>query len=327
MLLNNWQIDEEIMSAKIIMECCQNHNGDKSILKDMIWAAAEAGADCVKIQSMLADNLSKRERFEEGITENGVLQAIKRPYQVEYDRLKPMDISDEMHYWFIEECLKAQVQPMTTVFSHGRVKFLSSLAWDEIKIASYDCASYPMLESIKNYFKHAYISTGSMYDEEIVNTAKVLNNFPFTFLHCVTIYPTPLNQVNLARIEWLNKFTPNVGFSDHSLVERDGIKASIAAILHGATCIERHFTILKPTESRDGPVSINPKQLKKLVEINKLQQKELRSYVEKEIPEYQTMIGSKNRRMSETELLNRDYYRGRFATKINGKDVYNWEKM
>ena len=65
--------------AIVIAECCQNHKGDLSILKDMIWAAAEAGADYVKIQSMLADELTYRERFEEGIYENGVQEAIKRP--------------------------------------------------------------------------------------------------------------------------------------------------------------------------------------------------------------------------------------------------------
>ena len=79
----------------IIAECCQNHNGDLKILKDMIWAAASAGADYVKIQSMLASDLAYREVFEEGLIEEGETKAIKRPYRTEYDRLKPLDLDVE----------------------------------------------------------------------------------------------------------------------------------------------------------------------------------------------------------------------------------------
>ncbi len=81
----------------IIAELCQNHNGDLSLMKEMVWAAAEAGATYAKVQSMLADDLSFRERFEEGLWEGDRQVAIKRPYRTEYERLKPMDLSDEAH--------------------------------------------------------------------------------------------------------------------------------------------------------------------------------------------------------------------------------------
>lgn len=310
----------------IIAEACQNHKGDLETLKNMIYAAKEAGADYIKIQSMLADELTSRERFEEGITENGKVKAIKRPYKAEYDRLNPMDLNDEAHIWFIEECKKASIKPLSTIFSFSRIKFLAPLDWDEIKVASYDCASFPFIKELKKYFSHLYISTGSTFDEEIKKTSDILNDHSFTFMHCITIYPTPLEEIHLRRINWLRQFTNFVGFSDHTLVERDGLKASLAAIFYGADVVERHFTILDRSQTKDGPISINPNELKELVEFSKLKQDEQRKYVEKSIKEFDMMLGKETRELSEEELLNRDYYRGRFASKIEGRIMYNWEE-
>jgi sialic acid synthase SpsE len=293
----------------------------------MIHAAAEAGADYAKIQSMLADDMPKRERFEEGVVENGVQKAIKRPYKPEYNRLKPMDMADDAHYWFVEECESVGIKPMTTVFSRSRIPFVASLGMDAIKVASYDCASLPLLRELIPHFDHLYISTGATFDDEIERTAWFLNNHqqPFTLLHCVTIYPTPLDEMHLARLEYLRQYTPSVGFSDHSLISCDGIKASAVAMMMGADVVERHFTVLKPDENRDGPVSVNPTQLKELVEIAHMTPDERRAYVAEHIPDYSMMIGQPTRDLSPAELLNRDYYRGRFASRVDGHWVYNWE--
>lgn len=315
------------MKKTIIAECCQNHNGDIKTLKDMIWSAAEAGADYVKIQSMLADDIAFRERFEEGINENGIQKAIKRPYKAEYDRLKPLDIDDDTHHWFIEECIKAGIKPMTTVFSRSRIPFLASLPWDAIKIASYDCGSFPMLMDLKKNFKHLYISTGATHTDDIIKASKLLNGHDFTLLHCVTIYPTPLDKMNLARLNFLRKLAPSVGFSDHSLVARDGLKASAVAILLGAEVIERHYTVLKPEESRDGPVSINPQQLKELVALAEMPEDELADYVSQNVGDYTQMIGKEDLPLSDAELLNRDYYRGRFASRVGDRMIDNWEEV
>ncbi len=313
--------------AKIIAECCQNHNGDLNLLKDMIWTAAEAGADYVKIQSILAEELTYRKRFEAGRVENGVTKVIKRPYQVEYDRLRPMDLCDEDHQWFVEECKKANVKPMTTIFTQPRIPFLSCLDWDAVKVASYDCASLPLVKNLSKHFNHLFISTGATQDEEIQTTAKELKDHSFSFIHCVTIYPTPLDEIHLARIDWLRKFSSSVGFSDHSLVERDGLKASIAAIFYGADVVERHFTILPADQSKDGPVSINPQQLKELATFANMPKADINDYIVSQVPEYEIMIGKSSRTLSHEELLNRDYYRGRFASKVDGQTVYNWEEL
>ncbi len=316
---------KENKKVTIIAEACQNHQGDLGTLKNMIYAAKEAGADYIKIQSMLADELTSRKRFEEGVIENGVVKAIKRPYKAEYERLNPMDLNDEAHIWFIEECKKASIKPLSTIFSFSRIKFLASLGWDEIKVASYDCASLPFIKELKKCFRHLYISTGSTFDEEIKKTAEILKDHSFTFMHCITIYPTPLEEMQLRRINWLRQFTNSVGFSDHTLVERDGLKASFAAIFYGADVVERHFTILDRSQTKDGPISINPDELKELVEFSKLKRDEQRKYVEKSIKEFDMILGKETRELSEEELLNRDYYRGRFASKIEGRIRYNWE--
>lgn len=312
-------------NVKIIAELCQNHNGDIDIMKDMVREASKAGATHAKIQTIFADELSFRERFEEGIKEEGVVKAIKRPYKPEYERLKGLELDEEGHSTFIKECAKYNIEPLTTVFTRIRIPFVKKLGFKEVKVASYDCGSFTMIKELRDNFEHLYISTGATFDEELHKTAKILRGSSYSFLHCVTIYPTPLNLLNLSRMKYLRNFSEEVGFSDHTLTMRDGIKASVAAIFFGADLIERHFTILNENQTKDGPVSINPEQLKELVEFSKMEREELESFVKKNIPEFKDMIGVGKSGLSEEELLNRDYYRGRFASKVKGKVIYNWE--
>lgn len=309
----------------IIAEFCQNHKGDRNVLSDMIWAAAEAGASYAKIQSMLAEDLTYRERFETGAWKGEQQVTIKRPYQAEYDRLKPMDMSDEDHFWFVEECRQAGIKPLTTIFSRSRIPFIASLGWEAVKVASYDCASIPMLRELKDHFKHLFISTGATYDDEIRQAAELLKSSSFSFLHAVTIYPTPLNEFHLVRMEYLRQFTDSVGLSDHSLVARDGIKASMVALSLGATVIERHFSVLPADQTKDGPVSIDHRQLKQLVDFSLLPPQIQSEFVRLEIPEYEQTLGVSTRDLSPAEVLNRDYYRGRFASRVGDEIVYNWE--
>jgi N,N'-diacetyllegionaminate synthase len=309
----------------IIAEFCQNHNGDKKLLQEMVWAAAEARADYAKIQTMFADELTCREQFEEGIIEDGVVKAIKRPYHPEFERLHKLEVPCDDYGWFIEECGKAGIKPLTTVFTRAKVQEVARYSWREVKVASYDCASYPLLRELKKHFRHLFVSTGAMYDEEIEQAARVLSGVSFSFLHCVTIYPTPLDQLHLARMEYLRQFTPSVGLSDHTSAQH-GIKASVVALYLGAEVIERHFTLLRPDQTKDGPISISAQQLGQLCTLAHGDPKSLKDFVEQEVGDYQAMIGQKHRDLSPTELLNRDYYRGRFASRASDNSVvYNWE--
>ncbi len=311
--------------AEVIAEFCQNHRGDRHILHDMIWSAAEAGADYAKIQSIRVGDLTFRERFEEGHTVDGVVRCIRRPFQPEHDRLQPLDLDDETHAWFIEECGRARIRPLTTAFTRGQIPFLAGLGWKAIKVASYDCASYPMLQELRDRFDHLFVSTGATYDGEIEQAAAILSRGTFTYLHCVTIYPTPLDQLHLARLQYLKTFTPSVGFSDHTLVARDGLDASIAAMASGADVVERHFTILPADATKDGPVSLTPALLADLVGFARRHVDEVQAYVRDAIPNAPLMMGETHRTFSASELLNRDYYRGRFATHVDGRIVDNWQ--
>ncbi len=315
------------MKPIIIAECCQNHNGDRNILKKMIHKAADNGADFVKIQAIRSKELVYRNRFENGIVENGVTKTIKRPFQQEYDRLAKLDLTLNDEEWFVEECWRAGIAPMTTVFSRTGAREIKNLGYEAIKIASYDCASFPLLREVKSYWKNIFISTGSTYDHEIEKAAKILKNINATFLHCVTIYPTPLDQLHLKRLSFLRKFSQKVGYSDHSKPKETDLWASKIALALGANCIERHFTILDDDKTKDGPVSINPEQLSELNRFSQLTRVEMMNEIKNSFPKWQITLGDRDREMSEIELLNRDYYRGRFASLIDGKHIYNWEEI
>lgn len=318
--------------AAIIVEVCQNHNGDRGILRDMIHRAAEAGADIVKGQVIFSADLTRRERFEAGVVEsNGVRKAIRRPFQAERERLAKLDLGEEDYRFFVEECFRAGVRPMLTVFARRRIPFTASLPWKEklVKVASYDCASLPFLRELAAHFERLIVSTGATLDDEIRESAAILRRAdrPFALLHCVTSYPNTLAMCHLARMSWLRLHAPEVGWSDHTLVERDGIKAAKVAITLGADYVERHFTILPAQVTKDGPVSITPDLLSELVDFNRRPREEQRVIVEREIPEWRIMYGEAQRELTHTEMLNRDYYRGRFASLVSGQWMYNWEEV
>lgn len=317
--------------AKIIVEICQNHNGDRQILRDMIYAAKENAADIVKGQIIFSEDLTHRERFDEGEEEhNGVRKTIKRPYQPEFERMKGLDLSEDDYRFFTEESNRVGITPMLTVFSRKKLPFAAALPYKGeklVKVASYDCASHAMISELADSFDNLIVSTGASFDNEIEKTAALLRskNKNFALLHCVTNYPNTLAMANLARMDWLRQLSPVVGWSDHTLVARDGLKVSKIALVLGADYIERHFTILPADKTKDGPVSINPEQLKELSSFAKLAREDQKSIVEKEIPEWREAVGLANRELTHTEMLNRDYYRGRFASLVNNEWVYNWE--
>tara|TARA_Y100001970_G_C14250705_1_gene871625 strand:- start:3926 stop:4876 length:951 start_codon:yes stop_codon:yes gene_type:complete len=311
----------------LIAELCQNHNGDFELLKEMIYAAKESGADYVKIQSIFANMLSYRERFEEGLIINGKQIHIKRPYKEEYNRLKKLELSFLRQAEFVSICNQINIKPLTTSFNILSIPQIVKAGFKDIKIASYDCGSGQLIRQLKPHFNKIFLSTGASSDDEIKNAARLLYNSNYYMLHCVTLYPTPLKEYHLSRMDYLKQYTKQVGWSDHSLVERDGIKGSIAAIYFGAKVLERHFTILQSKRTKDGPVSISPKQLKEIRKFSKLSNKDQQEYLDNVYPRYMETLGNENRKLSNEELLNRDYYRGRFANIAeNGEIFYNWEK-
>ncbi len=316
---------------KIIAEFCQNHNGDMDLLFKMIEQAASAGATHGKMQTIMANTITYRPQFEEGLVSNGIVKSIKRPYSEEYKRLKKLEINIDETIQFIERCKENGLIPLTTCFTKSHVNELSDIGFESIKVASYDCASFPMLRELTEQFDEIIVSTGATFDDEVIHAADILANSNFSFLHCVTLYPTPLHEMHLLRMNWLKSLAPVVGFSDHTLVKRDGLIASKGALALGAEIIERHFTILNPNDTKDGPISINTKELKELVDFANIPIEDRLRFMNSNYPNWKKMFGNEKRLLSSEELLNRDYYRGRFASprresKNGSRMIFNWEE-
>jgi N,N'-diacetyllegionaminate synthase len=316
----------------LIAELCQNHLGDRVLLTDMVHAAVEAGADILKIQALYSADLTRRSRFENGsISPDGQQSVIRRPYKAEYERLSVLDLTPDDEQYFVELCHSSGVQAMVTVFTRAAIPRLSGYGFDAVKIASYDCASYPLLREAAVAWNKMVVSTGSMFSGEVERAfAELKKKDPerdLTFLHCVTIYPTPLNMLALGRINFLTRLTGKAGFSDHTHFRRDGLWASKAALAAGATAIERHFTILEAEKTKDGPVSIPPSALAELRRFGDSTSEEQVSELNASRPEWREWFGRPPYLPAEEELRNRDYYQGRVASVVNGRLVYNWEDI
>ena len=232
--------------TKIIAELCQNHKGDKNLLDEMVSAASDAGASYCKIQSMQSKDLTHRKRFDQGLIEGNKTRVIKRPFKKELKRLKPLDLNNDDHYYFLELCKKYNIEPLTTIFTRNRLKFLEKLDMKAIKVSSFDCASFELLKDLaKSKFKKIFLSTGATFDSEIIEAKKILKNKNLTLLHCISIYPTTPNDANMNRIKFLKKINNKVGFSDHSNPDKYSNTLATIAISMGVDVIERHFTIVK----------------------------------------------------------------------------------
>lgn len=262
--------------TRIIAEIGANHGGDMELAAKMVQSAAEAGADWVKFQSWRADTLPDDYPAED----------------VAYYR--KCQLSDEDHRFLIGICEANGVRFLTTCFDLGRVEFLASLGLDAIKVASPDLGSHKLLRILKDSFPHLIVSTGMSHDEEVFQAAEVLSGADFTFLHCVSQYPTPLEKVNMARMDWLRGFTSSVGFSDHTR----GTAAGKLAIDRGAAFVEKHFTISRDLPGRDQGVSAEPDEIRELAEHAKLTAR---------------MVGSAHPGLNETELGLRKRYIGKWG--------------
>jgi len=313
---------------KIIAELCQNHNGNFKVLKNMVKSASLNGATHVKIQHIYSKNLSKRNIFEAGYKLNNKFLSIKRPYKPEFDRLRKLEINKNQILRFIELCKEHRVIPLTTCFTREHVNEIKEMGFNEVKVASYDCGSFPMLKDIKKKFKFIYLSTGASYNIEIKEACRILKN-NYSLLHCVTQYPTKIVNVNLSRIHFLKKYCKITGYSDHTNPDEDKLIASFAAIYFGAKVLERHFTILDKKKIKDGKVSINSGELAHIKEFSLMSKSQQLDKLNAMSFNQKLILGKSNAIMSEEEKLNRDYYRGRFVSFVNDKrgkfEVFNWE--
>jgi sialic acid synthase SpsE len=268
---------------KIIAELCQNHNGDVDLLESMVSDASLNGADIIKIQSIKPESFTYRKEYEDF-----------RKYEDELKRFKGLELSYDDEKRFVEICRDKKVEPMTTIFSTEHYDYFNSLGYDYLKLSGYSMKSFDYgLKLDKFNFKHLVFSTSSLTLDEIKKCINNLQGVDFTILHCVCLYPTPFEKLNLQSIEHLKTLHDKVGFSDHS----DNLLPSKLAMFQGIDMLEKHFTILDKEETRDGKVSVTPEELQEL--------KTFSNYTKE--GQYLALNG-----FNEEQRFNHEYYQGRF---------------
>lgn len=246
----------------IIAEAGVNHNGDIAKAKVLIDKGAEAGVDYVKFQTFKAGNLvtkqAKRAAYQDQNTQNNDSQ---------YEMLKKLELSQDVHKELIDYCSKKGVQFLSTGFDFESLEFLAGLGITIAKIPSGEITNLPYLRKVATLFPDVILSTGMATISEIKDAVKVLTDNGvsknrITVLHCNTEYPTPMEDVNLkAMLHIQRELEVPIGYSDHTL----GIEVPIAAVALGATVIEKHFTLDKNLPGPDHKASLEPHELKAMV--------------------------------------------------------------
>ena len=292
----------------IIAEAGVNHNGDFETAKKLADAAKYAGADAVKFQTFITENIVTAD-------------AKKALYQIEntsgsdsqFDMIKKLELSFREFRELKAYCDSISIQFLSTPFDLESLHFLDEMDLSVWKIPSGEITNVPYLIAIAHTSKPVIMSTGMSTVEEIdfaVNLLKTNGSGKISLLHCNTEYPTPFEDVNLKAMKTLtDKFGCAVGYSDHSL----GIEVPIAAAAMGAAIIEKHFTLDKNMEGPDHKASMEPQELK--VMVTAIRNVELALGTGKKIP---TKTESKNIDVSRKSIVaGRAIKKGEILTEEN----------
>jgi N,N'-diacetyllegionaminate synthase len=246
----------------VIAEAGVNHNGDMDLARQLIDAAADAGADIVKFQTFVADRLV-------------TIAAKKADYQAtgtmanesQHAMLRRLELTRDMHESLIAHCEGRGIVFLSTGFDAESVDMLVSLGMRTFKVPSGEIANLPYLRHIGALGGDVILSTGMATMAEIEAALDVLERAGtrrerITVLHCTSEYPTPMNEVNLrAMVSIRDAFHVAVGYSDHTI----GIEVPIAAVALGATIVEKHFTIDRTLPGPDHKASLEPRELEAMV--------------------------------------------------------------
>jgi N-acetylneuraminate synthase/N,N'-diacetyllegionaminate synthase len=248
----------------IIAEAGVNHNGDLAKAYELIDVAAESGADCVKFQTFKADKLVSKD------AKKAMYQQSNLPSKddSQFEMLKKLELSEEWHHLLKNYAISKGILFASTGFDEESVAFLDQLGQPFFKIPSGEITNKPLIEFIAKRGKEVILSTGMATMLEIEQTIAVLeknglSKSEISVLHCNTEYPTPMKDVNLlAMVKMHQSLGVNIGYSDHTL----GIEVPIAAVALGAKIIEKHFTLDRTLPGPDHAASLEPAELKAMVE-------------------------------------------------------------
>lgn len=247
----------------IIAEAGVNHNGDIRLAEKLIDTAKESGADAVKFQTFKAEKISVRNSQKADYQKKATSQA-----ESQFEMLKRLELSDNNFKNLFKYSNEKNIMFLSSPFDTESVDFLNDLGMDIFKIPSGEITNYPLLKKIGGLKKNVILSTGMSDIDEIKSALDVLisegtKKENITVLHCNTEYPTPLKDVNLNTMLTIrDELSIKTGYSDHT----PGIEIPIAAAALGATVIEKHFTLDKNMEGPDHEASLEPDELKKMVQ-------------------------------------------------------------
>lgn len=231
-----------------------NHEGEYNKAIELVNAAVEAGADCVKFQCH--------------ITEAEMIPTDMKPGGISDERLwdiiKRCELSEGEEIKIKKYCEEKGIIYLSTPFSREAADRLEKMGVSTFKIGSGECNNLPLIDHIAKKCKPIILSTGMNDISSIRKSVEVIKkyNVPLMLMHCVSIYPAPYDKVGLKSIIQLQEeFKTPVGLSDHSL----GIYTCLGAVALGAVALEKHFTISRSWPGPDNPISIEPQELKELV--------------------------------------------------------------
>lgn len=253
------------MSNKVIViaEAGVNHNGSLEMARKMVLEAKKAGADYVKFQTavpeLVISRFAPKAEYQKETT--GAEES-----QLEMCKAIHLPLSD--YKGLAQLCREVGIGFMSTPFDLVSIDCLEELDMDYWKIPSGEITNLPYLRKIGRLGKEVILSTGMCTLPEVEQAVLVLEEAgtprsSISLLHCTTQYPAPLESVNLRAMDALATLgCKAVGYSDHT----QGIEVSIAAVGHGATIIEKHFTLDKNLPGPDHKASLEPHELAALVE-------------------------------------------------------------
>lgn len=292
----------------IIAEMSANHAGSFERAKEIIYAAKEAGADCIKIQTYTADTLTidcdnKYFHIDNGTWKGDTLYNLYKKAYTPWEWQKDLK----------KEADKVEIDFLSTPFDNTAVDFLEKLGVEFYKIASFELVDIPLIEYIADKGKPIIMSTGmgTLGEiEEAVNAIKGKGNDQIYLLKCSSAYPAISDNMNLkTMINMKQIFGVPVGLSDHSM----GSVGAVTAVAMGASIIEKHFCISRKIENPDSSFSMEKDEFKKMVD-------DIRS-VEK-------AKGIVNYGPEDEEKENMKFRRSIFVTRdINKGEVFNEDNI
>jgi sialic acid synthase SpsE len=243
----------------VIAEIGVNHDGDVKKAIELTRMAANCGADAVKLQLFRASRLlHASSTFAEYQEEQ------RGSAETPADLLKKYELSTDDVRKIVQVARELRLIPLATPFSPGDMDVVEGLRLPAVKIASPDLVNQPLLRKVAGYGRPMIVSTGAASMDEVVTCADWLNEWgaTYSFLHCISSYPTPAESANLCWIgELAARFDVPIGYSDHTTET----VAGAFAVAAGATIVEKHFTYDRGARGPDHAASADPPQFERYV--------------------------------------------------------------